>query len=197
MQKFDPELINELIKSRRSIYPPQYSGEVIAKGIIEKILENANWAPTHKFTEPWRFMVFTGEGLKKLATFMSELYKEVSTEKGNFDSKKYETLQTKPLKASHIISVGMKRDEKESVPEIEEIEAVACAVQNMSLTATAYGVGGYWGSGGVTYFEKAKPFFNLGPKDKLLGFFYLGIPKKSITKGKRKPIEDKVRWVEG
>lgn len=196
MQKFDPELITELIRSRRSIFPPQYSGEVISKEIIEKILENANWAPTHKFTEPWRFTVFTGEGLKKLATFMSELYKEVSTEKGNFDSKKYETLQTKPLKASHIISVGMKRDEKESVPEIEEIEAVACAVQNMSLTATAYGVGSYWGSGGVTYFEKAKPFFNLGPKDKLLGFFYLGIPRKSITKGKRKPIEDKVRWVE-
>jgi len=196
MQKFDPELINELIRSRRSIFPPQYSGEVISKEIIEKILENANWAPTHKFTEPWRFTVFTGEGLKKLATFMSELYKEVSTEKGNFDSKKYETLQTKPLRASHIISVVMKRDEKESVPEIEEIEAVACAVQNMSLTATAYGVGSYWGSGGVTYFEKAKPFFNLGPKDKLLGFFYLGIPRKSITKGKRKPIEDKVRWVE-
>jgi len=196
MQKFDPELINELIRSRRSIFPPQYSGEVISKEIIEKILENANWAPTHKFTEPWRFTVFTGEGLKKLATFMSELYKEVSTEKGNFDSKKYETLQTKPLRASHIISVVMKRDEKESVPEIEEIEAVACAVQNMSLTATAYGVGSYWGSGGVTYFEKAKPFFNLGPKDKLLGFFYLGIPKKSITKGKRKPIEDKVRWIE-
>ncbi len=196
MQKFDPELINELIKSRRSIFPPQYSGEVIAKEIIEKILQNANWAPSHKFTEPWRFIVFTGGGLKRLASFMSELYKEVSTEKGNFDPKKYEMLQTKPMKASHIISIGMKRDEKESVPEIEEIEAVACAVQNMSLTATAYGVGSYWGSGGVTYFEKAKPFFNLGPNDKLLGFFYLGMPKKSITKGKRKPIEDKVRWVE-
>lgn len=196
MQKFDPEIINAIIKSRRSIYPPQYSGEVIKKEIIDKILENANWAPTHKFTEPWRFTVFTGEGLKKLASFMSELYKEVSSEKGSFDPKKYEKLKTNPLKASHIISIGMKRDEKGSVPEIEEIEAVACAVQNMSLTATAYRVGSYWGSGGVTYFENAKPYFNLGPKDKLLGFFYLGMPKKSITKGKRKPIEDKVRWME-
>lgn len=196
MSAFDTEQINKLIATRRSIYPPQYSGEVIEKEIIQQILENANWAPTHKLTEPWRFTVFSGAGLKKLADFMSELYKEVTVAKGDFDESKYEGLQTKPLKASHIISIGMKREEKERLPEIEEIEAVACAVQNMYLTATAYGVGCYWGSGGVTYFEKAKPFFDLGAKDKLLGFLYLGMPKKEFYKGKRKPLAPKVRWVE-
>lgn len=196
MKTYNPEQINNLIQSRRSVFPPQYSGEIIKKEIIEKILENANWAPTHQFTEPWRFCVFSGEGLVKLGKFMSELYKEVSTKKGGFEEKKFEMLKTKPLRASHIISIGMKRDEEERVPEIEEIEAVACAVQNMSLTATAYGVGSYWGSGGITYFEDAKPFFDLGPKDKLLGFLFLGIPKSTVNEGKRNPIEEKVRWVE-
>lgn len=197
MQKFNPEEITQLIRSRRSVYPPQYSGEVIKKEIIEEMLENANWAPTHKLSEPWRFSVFTGNGLKKLASFMAELYKEVATEKGSFDENKYQMLGTKPLKASHIISIGMNRDEKERLPEIEEIEAVACAVQNMSLTAAAYGIGSYWGSGGITYFEKAKPFFELGPADKLLGFLYLGIPKVESPVGKRRPIAEKVRWVQG
>ena len=196
MNTYNPEQINDLIQSRRSVFPPQYSGEIIEKEIIEKILENANWAPTHKFTEPWRFSVFTGVGLKKLAGFMSELYKEVSTRKGTFEQKKYETLQNKPLRASHIISIGMKRDENERVPEIEEIEAVACAVQNMSLTATAYGVGNYWGTGGITYMEEAKSFFGLGEKDKLLGFMFLGIPKQMPSKGKRGSISEKVKWVE-
>jgi len=192
----NPENINTLIQSRRSVFPPQYSGDVIKKEIIEQIIENANWAPTHRFTEPWRFSVFTGVGLKTLAGFMSELYKEVSTKKGTFDPKKYEKLQTKPLRASHIISIGMKRDESDRIPEIEEIEAVACAVQNMSLTAAAYGVGSYWGTGGVTYMEEAKPFFNLGERDKLLGFLFLGIPKTMPSKGRRSPIAEKVRWVE-
>ena len=188
--------ISRLIRERRSVFPAQYSGETIKREIIEEILENANWAPTHKFSEPWRFTVFTGEGLAQLASFMSELYKKVTTEQGAFNQSKYEKLKAKPLLASHIISIGMKRDKLERLPEVEEIEAVACAVQNMYLTATALGVGCYWGSGGITYFEEAKPFFDLGEKDRLLGFMYFGIPKSDLQAGKRSPISQKVRWVE-
>lgn len=196
MKSFNPDDISRLIRHRRSIYPVQYSGEIIKKEIIEEILKNANWAPTHKLSEPWRFTVFSGEGRKKLGGFMSDLYKETTAKKGFFNESKFEMLKNKPRLASHVISIGMKRDEKERLPEIEEIEAVACAVQNMCLTAAAYGVGCYWGSGGITYFEEAKPFFGLGPKDKLLGFMFLGYPKSAWPEGKRKPIRDKVTWVE-
>jgi nitroreductase len=168
-----------------------YTGEVVDEKIINQMLENANWAPTHKLTCPWRFCVFSGDGLKKLADFQSDLYKEESTQNDNFKEATFDMLKTKPLKASHIISIGMKRDEKERLPEVEEIEAVACAVQNMYLTASVYEIGCYWGSGGITYMDKAKTFFNLGEKDKLLGFLYVGIPKK-WPKGKRKSIEEKI-----
>ena len=195
MSTFNPDEISRLIRHRRSIYPAQYSGEIIKKEIIDKILENANWAPTHKLTEPWRFSVFSGEGRKTLGDFMSDLYKEATTKKGFFNENKFEMLKNKPRLASHVISIGMKRDEQDRLPEIEEVEAVACAVQNMSLTAVAYGVGCYWGSSGITYFEDAKPFFGLSPKDKLLGFMFLGYPKSDWPEGKRKPIGDKVTWV--
>jgi len=196
MKSYNTNEISKLIRNRRSVFPPQFSGEVIRKEIMLEILENANWAPTHKFSEPWRFTVFSGDGLRKLGEFMSDLYKELSSRKGNFEEKKYDTLRNKPLLASHVIAIGMKRDEQERLPEIEEIEAVACAVQNMQLTATAHGVGCYWGSGGITYFNEAKPFFNLGEKDKLLGFMFFGIPKSKLPAGRRKPIEEKVNWVE-
>jgi hypothetical protein len=65
----------------------------------------------------------------------------------------------------------------------------------MYLTATVYGIGCYWGSGGITYMEKAKTFFGLGEKDRLLGFLYIGVPKK-WPKGKRNPINDKITWIE-
>lgn len=195
MSTFNPDEISQLIRYRRSNYPAQYSGERIDRKIIEEMLENANWAPTHKISEPWRFTVFTGEGLKKLSEFTSELYREVTTIKGTFDERKFKKLTNKPLLASHVISIGMKRDEKERIPEIEEIESVACAVQNMQLTATAYGLGCYWSSGGITYYEEAKSFFGLGTKDKLLGFMFLGYPKSKWPKSKRKPIEHKVNWV--
>ena len=42
--------------------------------------------------------------------------------------------------------------------------------------------------------ENAKSFFGLDEKDKLLGFLYIGIPKK-WPKGKRKPVEEKTAWI--
>ena len=196
MNKSEINIISQIIRERRSVFPKQFSGEQIRKDVMEEILENANWAPTHKLTEPWRFTVFTGEGLKKLADFMSGLYKEVSMRNGTFDENKFRKLQKKPLMSSHIVSIGMKRDPAARLPEVEEIEAVACAVQNMHLTASALGVGCYWGTGGITYFEEAKPFFELGANDRLLGFMFFGIPAAIPQLGKRKPIREKVRWVE-
>ncbi len=187
--------INDLIKNRRSIFPKQYTGETVSNEVIEQMLENANWAPNHGKTEPWRFFVFTGEGLKTFAKFQSELYKELASA-DEFNEAKYEKLKNSPLKASHVIAIVMKRQSSEKIPEIEEVEAVACAVQNMYLTATAYGVGAYWGSGGITYEEEAKEFFGLGLNDKLLGFFYVGVPASEPKEGVRGDYKEKVTWIE-
>ncbi|MDH5397089.1 MAG: nitroreductase [Cyclobacteriaceae bacterium] len=191
----NPKEVSELLRTRRSIFPGNYTGEKVDDAIVEEMLENANWAPSNKRTEPWRFKVFTAAGLTTLAEFQSNLYKELAEKKGTFNEKTYNMLSTKPLKASHVIAIMMKRDEKESVPEVEEVEAVAMAVQNMYLTATAHGIGCYWGSGGITYLEEAKPFFGLGKTDQLLGFLFIGHPKATPETGKRNPIQDKVEWV--
>jgi nitroreductase len=187
--------LNELMHRRRSVFPEDYTGERVKDEIVEQILENARWAPTHKLTEPWRFLVFTDDGLKALAQFQSDLYKKVTEMDGTFKEGRYQTLLTKPLLSSHIIAVLMMRDEKRSVPEVEEIGSVFCAVQNMYLTASAYGVGCYLSTGGITYFKEAKEYFGLGDDDRLIGFFHLGLPKKTYPDGKRKPLADVVHWV--
>lgn len=192
---YNIEQINHLIRNRRSLYPQNFSEEIIPRKIIEEILENANWAPTHGLTQPWHFTIFHGEGLQKLAEFQAELYKN-ATSPELFLEAKYNKLITNPTQCSHVIAIGMKRDTRGKIPEIEEIESVACAVQNMHLTCTAYGIGAYWGSGGVTYLEEAKPFFGLEPQDKLLGFFFMGYPKIEWPKGRRTPISEKTTWVE-
>ncbi len=192
---YNIEEINQLIRNRRSVFPKDYTGEKVSDEIVRQMIENANWAPNHKLTEPWRFVVFSGEGLKKLAAFQGECYKKVTARDGSFKEERYQGLITKPMQSSHTIAVGMKRDEKKSLPEIEEIGAVFCAVENMYLTATAYGVGCYLSTGGITYFEDAKEFFGLGPEDKLLGFLNIGMPKGIPAEGKRRPVENKTRWV--
>ena len=192
--KFNIEEFNQLIRSRRSTFPKQFAeGQKVDDAIVQQILENATWAPNHGNLQPWQFVVFTGEGLKKLAHFQSELYKESSGEK--FKEATYQNLQSNPLKASHVIALCMKRDPNKKFPEVEEIAAVATAVQNIYLSVTAYELGGYWTTGGVTYNEKAKPFFGLGAEDKLMGFFYIGHVAVPSPEGKRQPVEEKVIWV--
>lgn len=191
-----PELFNELARSRRSVFPDQLdAGKKVDDAIIKEILTNATWAPNHGKAEPWHFTVFSGDGLQKLATYQSELYKELSGE--NFKEITYGKLQQQPLKASHIIALGMKRTPNKNIPEVEDIEAVSCAVQNIYLSVTAYGLGGYWTTGGITYRDKAKEFFGLQEEDKLLGFFYIGHVAIPSTGAKRQPLEEKTTWVNG
>jgi nitroreductase len=190
-----PTLFNELVRKRRSVFPDQFdAGRKIDDEIIKEILVNATWAPNHGQTEPWHFIVFTGEGLKKFAALQSRLYKEGAG--AEYVEGKYIKLQQQPLRASHIIAIGMKRTTTKRIPEIEDIEAVACAVQNIYLSVTAYGLGGYWTTGGVTYFENAQYHFGLGDQDKLLGFFYIGHIAIPSPPAKRAAFEEKVTWIE-
>jgi len=184
-----PEHINQVIRQRRSIYPPQYSGEKVPKTIIEQMLENATWAPTHRLTEPWRFVVFEEKGLENLLAKMAQIYQD-ETPAENFKIEKYQKLGEMAVWVSHIIALGICRHES-LVPEIEEVCSLACAVQNMSLTATAYGVGTYWSTGGGTFSPEMPRFLGF---DKCLGFLYVGMPKGKQATGKRKHFSETTQW---
>lgn len=194
--EFTPAYFNELVASRRSVFPKQFdTTKKVADEIIQQIILNATWAPNHGQTEPWFFKIFTRGGLQQFADIQSASYKEESGV--SFNADKFLKLQEQPLLASHIISIGMKRTTTKQIPEIEDIEAVACAVQNIYLSVAAYGLGGYWTTGGLTYLDKAKYHFGLSDADKLLGFFYIAHVAIPSPAGKRKPIEEKVEWVTG
>ncbi|TMW55783.1 hypothetical protein Poli38472_010665 [Pythium oligandrum] len=186
----------ELIAARRSIFPPYDETRPVPREIIEKMLESANWAPTHGRTEPWRFVVFSSpEARRRLGELEAELYKKM-VPANRFLEKKYKKKIQSKLESSYVIAICMKRQESEKLPEMEEICSVACAVQNMHLVATGHGVGAYWSSGPPIFSDEMKEFLGLGPKDKCIGLFYVGYPKGEIPTGARKPMAEKVTWVE-
>lgn len=184
-------MIFELIKKRRSVFPPQYNDKPIAKADIERILEAANWAPSHRKTEPWRFKVLMGEAKEKLGLFLSLKYMETEDQPKQMKVKK---LIDNPKKAGAIIAICMQRDPKESVPEWEEIAATAMAVQNMWLCCAELGIGSYWSSPGlIKYMDD---FFEMEEGERCLGFFYMGYYDGILPEVTRNPITDKVVWSE-
>jgi|TARA_B110000238_G_scaffold92493_1_gene101157 nitroreductase len=186
--------INDIIQNRRSVFPSQYNGSNVSNEIIQDLLNNANMAPTHKLTQPWRFKVLQKKAKNKLGDFLSELY-FISTDPKSFSKFKQNKIKEKCLLSSAIIVICMQRDLNSSVPEWEEIASTSMAVQNMWLTCTANNVGCYWSS--PKSIEKIGNFINLSIGERCLGFMYLG-NYNSIenTTSKRDSINSKVEWID-
>lgn len=186
--------ITHLIKDRRTIYPEQYTDRKVHKEIVEDVLNNAIWAPTHGKTEPWRFQVFLSEeSRKRLSDFQSAWYEE-NTNEDTYNQMKFNKLKNRPLMSSVVVAVCMTPDPKGRISEMDEIGAVSCAIQNMYLTCTAYGIGGFWATPKVIYTEGFKSFLGIADEDQCLGLFYMGYPSIDWPKGHRKPLEYVTKW---
>lgn len=182
-----------IIKNRRTTKPMVFTGEIIDDSIVEELLEAANWAPTHRYTEPWRFIVFKNEAKTQFGKDHAKMYAK-HTPKENFLAKKAEKIQRNCEKTSHIIAVIMQRDNEKRVAEIEEISAVAAAIQNILLLAEEKQIASIWATGGMCYHPAMRQYLGFSEEDKVMGFIYLG---KTDTNAKGKRIssaKEKTVW---
>ena len=189
------EIINQIIQERKSVYPIQYIDKEIPQEIILQILENADRAPTHKLTEPWRFKVVSGNKKNQLAEFLSSKYKQITASE-NYKEDKYNKIESNINRADKIILICFQKDPKNQLPEWEEIAATAMAVQNMYLTCTAYNIGCYWSSPNLI--EYINEFIPLENGEKCIGLFYMvyyivyynvNLPISKIS-----PLSAKINW---
>ena len=126
--------------------------------------------------------------------YLPELDEVDATEESRED--KLAKLGETPLLAPVVIAVGLHRQVSAQIPELEEIEAVACAVQNMHLTASALGMAAFWSTPPVTYTREMADWLGwTGAGDRCLGLFYLGWPAdETWPDSPRRPMADKVVW---
>ena len=95
-----------------------------------------------------------------------------------------------------VIAIGMKRQETQKISELDETMAVACAVQNMHLTAASHGLGAFWSTNVAAISDQMRDFIGLTGNDRALGLFYVGYPSDSDwPEGFRGPVESKVEWI--
>jgi len=186
------EILSEIIKNRRSIFPESYTAQDIPRPLIEQVLESANYAPTHKLTQPWRFTVMRGEAKSELGAALGKIYQQtVAADK--FLQKKHDSFALKTSQANTIIAISIQFN-PDKVPAWEEIAATACAVQNMALTAEALNIGAYWSS--PPLIEHLGEFLGLGENEKCYGLFYMGYHNAEPREAKRTPMAEKVKWME-
>jgi len=211
----DPGTVQALIEARRSIFPKDYTGEEVENDAVESILQAAVWAPTHGKTEPWRFIVFAHDKKDLLLNATLEWYQHRPGEfwhgawDGEFPdaaafSEYFGTAKRdKWYQASHLVAVCLSRqtpeEGKKQIPEWEEQAAVACAVHNMHLMATATRVAAYWSSWFAHYTASAECVEFLGLNhtkgDRCMGVFVIGqCEKMDRYRATRKGLEEVSDW---
>ena len=193
MEKFN--VLQAIVTERRSIKPAIFNGKKIEDHQIRQLLELSNWAPTHGFTEPWRFIAYSGDAVQQFCHRHAELYRQ-GTAPATFNAGKYEKQKHNGDKASHLILVYMQRGDNSNITELEEICATAAAVQNILLGAEALGIAVLWSTGGMVMHPLMKTWLGLGDEDVVIGLLYLGYTDEVAKPGRRIPVETKTTWVD-
>ena len=164
--------VTELMRDRRSISPERFSSRKVHKEVVELMLSNATWAPTHGMTQPWRFAAYVGDGMKSIGPKLAEWYRIAAGEAAT--EGKVEKLKASGERVSAMVVVGVKPDPNGRIDIRDERYAVACAMQNMYLTCTAHGLGGFWSTPSMIHLPEVRAFAGFDDDTEVLGLFYVG-----------------------
>ena len=184
----------DAIRLRRSIKPEKMRPDPIAAPILEQLFEAANWAPSHGHTEPWRFVVFTGEARSALAEAMAAASVGEDEPPPPPGDPRRDKLTRKNATAPVIAAIVCAASSSPKIVEHEEIASTAMAVQNLHLAARAMGLAAFWSSGKKAFDPRMARFLGIAPPSRCLGFLYLGWPSVPWPEAQRGPVAEKITW---
>lgn len=160
---------------------------------VEKLLSAGAQAPNHHKVRPWRFVVLTGDGRKKLGDVIAASFADRNPDAPTEALEKPRAL---PLRAPVLIAVGADKPAETKIIEVENISAASAACQNILLAAHALGLGAIWRTGEWARDAQVKEFLGFVPDQHIVGFIYVGYPDVMPEPYTRIDFEDRVTWVE-
>ncbi|MFC4778186.1 nitroreductase [Paenibacillus sp. GCM10023252] len=158
-------MIEQLIRERRTVrdfLPTELTPETVLE-----LLDVAVWAPTHGNREPWRFLMFEGEGRRKLIDALVGTFSEEDQAKYRQGYENY--LMGTPIN----LVVTIPRSDNPVIWE-EDLCAAACMVQNLQLVAWEREIGMVWKSGEVFNEDSFKAALSIGHEEHVMGLLILG-----------------------
>src|SRR5579863_6123960 len=186
--------ILEIIRRRRSI--GKMSEKVPTRVHIERLLEAATHAPNHRKVEPWRFFVLAGKARNELGAIMEQSLRARMEETTSTQAQAILTKERdKPLRSPVLIVVTADPPSQSNVIAIENVEAVAAAVENMLLVAEELGLAAMWRTGDAAYDPRVKQWLDVEPDDHIVAFLYLGYPAIPRLERQPVPVEEKTTWL--
>jgi nitroreductase len=180
-------------RTRRTVKPAMMNGSrEVERAVLLEILEDANWAPTHGLTQPWRFHVFVEESRAALGDALTSIYDRI-TPSGEARPEKRAKLRLSCQQAPVIIAVVARVEPGGRISTLDELCATACAVENLLLSSHQRGLGSFWSTAPAACSPEFLAWLGLDSTHHALGLVYIGYPKDgAVPESTRLPITERV-----
>ena len=187
--------ILDTIAERRSIF--DFQPTTVPRKRIERALRAAVWAPNHKLTEPWRFIVVGPEGKRRLSRIYARIKQadvpvDISAEAMREIGRKAQAkLMGKPTVMAVTCAVS-----GDPMLDREDYAATCCAMQNIMLAAWEDGIGMQWSTSSLIEDAEALAVLGVDPeREQLVGLLYAGFAERVPT-SERKPAAELTTWLD-
>jgi F420 biosynthesis protein FbiB-like protein len=202
-----PNTLHQFLRSRRSVR--DFTENPIPPETLTRILETAAWAPNAHNRQAWRFLVLqTEEARARLVEAMAEDYR-LALETAGMPAAEVDSKVQGRAERINKAAVGVvlcyaaeDMDSYENDPlrqrgeDLMGVQSVALAGGQMLLAAHAEGLGGVWMCAPLFAQEKVRQEFDLPDTWQPQGLILMGYPAKIPTPGKRKKLDEVVKYFE-
>ncbi len=188
------EAIFSVIHSRRNV--KEFTDEPVSSELIEKMIEAATWAPNHRHTEPWRFIVLKKGGRirEKVAELVHDwTYENVKNPTEARRKQSAEAIREEVLNFPVMMYVFSAPGDDEEVTR-ENFAATCCAAQNMLLAAHALGLSVGWSTGRTCQTGGVFDVIGADLEWQIVGSFSIGY-SSAARPATRAPVKEVTSWI--
>lgn len=174
--------LSELIKARRSA--KVFIDQPVELHLIIELLETAVYAPNHRLTEPWRFVIVESFAAREE---LAEIGGALAAERGKDARAAADKLRAVPL----FLFVIM-REHHDELMRTEDYAATCCVVQNFLLLATERGLGTLWKT--IADNSRLRRLLELADDERVVAFLHLGYAAAALPPSKaRRTARERTR----
>ena len=171
----------DLLLSRRSGSAKTMTGPGPTAEQLRQILAAAVRVPDHGKLAPWRFILFEGDGRKRVG----ELLAACVSNQPDVSPERIEHERGRFLRAPMILGVVSRAREQIAIPVWEQELSAGAVCQTILIAAHAMGFVANWITEWCAYHPRVLGGLGLRPGERMAGFIYIGHPAT--------PLEDRPR----
>ena len=163
--------------------------------LMGRLLDCAVRAPNHKLTEPWRFLILTGQARDTFADIRAQhrlkRFDNPASPEAQAAADKVRR-EARETPAYIVVASVLSPDD---LTREEDYAATMMATQNLLTAAQALGLGTYLRTGGVMQAPALLQLAKIPADQRVVAVVSLGYPAEPEAPRRRKPWSDLTRWI--